>query len=592
MIKLFRVNHCSIKAKLFIIYLFCVLVPLIATNIVMLEGVKRSALSEQAIDMNHIMERIKYNMTSDLSGSISGVSHLYIDKNLNEFLNRHYESNAEYYDYFSRLLQNNMIRYYYNSERVYRISIYADNSTLTNGGNFGRIDNIEDTEWYQGFKESGESTYLTAYYNEIENYLITANPRTISLIKKLNYLGDNEIEKIIKVDLDYMTMLRKVLNEKSNATIYVCNEDKVLFSNQINENLKKDFMSKEKIDLDTVKFESSFNMVNEIWQIYIIPEKIHIWEQYMGSGKRIWGLVIINLVIPTIIISCISRSFTERIKVIEAYLDKVKREQFEVIEDESGKDEIGNLIRSYNLMVIKIKNLIEVVFKRNAEAQTLQLAKKEAELKALQSQVNPHFMFNTLESIRMRSLIKGEAETADIIGELSLILRKSLAWNSEYIEVSEEIIFVKRYLHLQKYRFGDKLSFYFFVMPDCEEIKIPKFCILTFVENACVHGLEGIAEAGSVTVTVTRVDEKLCFEISDSGCGIAADKLAQLRQSFTTLEIEDLSKSKSTGIMNTLIRLKLLCEGEVTFEIESEIGRGTDIILELPLNQTRLKEDE
>ena len=199
--------------------------------------------------------------------------------------------------------------------------------------------------------------------------------------------------------------------------------------------------------------------------------------------------------------------------LIDSYMVKVEKEQFELIDISEGEDEIGKLIKRFNLMVSRIKELIEVVFKGQAEKQALELAKKNAELKAVQSQVNPHFLFNTLESIRMRSLIKNENETANIIGELAVLFRKSMTWGDDYITVEKELGFIDNYIHIQRYRFGDKIKYYHYVMDECKKCLVPKLSISTFIENACIHGIETTEKEGVISLTITKDNEYLRRDI-------------------------------------------------------------------------------
>lgn len=575
-------KNCKIKHKLLIIYVFCVCIPMLVTDSIIVYSIRRNALEQQAITMHNMIERITYNIKSKIDGCSAIANSLYLDQIINKFLSTNHASNLDYYESYKQLIQNNVLKYYYNSQRINNIMLYADNPTITNGGNFWRIEDIKETEWYKAFKESKQDMLLVTYYNN-ENKFTSRMRRTISFIRKLNYNGLRDVEKLVKIDLEYTGILNDLLNEKIDGEIYICNDDYILFSNKTSENSLKEFVPRDELNIEGLFYEEVFSAGTDHWTIYIVPAEVEIGPMLQASKEMIWLLLMVNLLLPTIIISLVSKSFAGRIKIIEKYLDKVKREEFEVITETSGRDEIGTLIKSYNLMVIKIKDLIEVVLKKNAEKQTLELAKKEAELKALQSQVNPHFMFNTLESIRMRSLLKDENETAEVIGQLAIILRKSLSWKYDNISIEEEMNFVQQYANIQKYRFGDKLNFGFYIMPGCEPIKIPKLSILTFVENACVHGIEEISERGNIFVTISKDEENLYIEISDSGCGMSEETLRELRSRLESLDINKLNEAKSTGMLNALIRMNLFSEGKFQFQIESELGQGTDISLQLPM---------
>ena len=584
------INNLKIRNKLAIIYVFCVLIPVIVTNWVVLSAIKSNVRNQEAIRMQNVMDRIKYNIQSEVEGCISIASNLCTDKVINQFLIRDYTSNLEYFSDYKTTLQNNVLRYYYNSQKINQIILYTDNATIINGGSFWRIDTILGTEWYKEFVHSGKDIYLATYYDEKKKYLgIQSAPRTISLIQKLDYFDTGVMEKFVKIDLQYTAIKNEILNEKIDGDIYICNKEYVLFSNQIAENERKAFLPQSELDINQATYQDNFRVASDEWTIYIMPMKIGIGKMIKESEQMVWYLIMINLLLPTIIITLISKSFSGRIKLMELYFEKVKQEEFQLIEGSVGEDEIGDLIKSYNVMVLKIKELIEVVFKKNAEKQASELSRKGAELKALQSQVNPHFMFNTLESIRMRSLLKEENETADVIEALSQILRKSLSWNNDYICIEEEIVFVQQYANIQKYRFGDKISFSFYVMEGCEKIKIPKLSILTFVENACIHGIEGISKSGIISVAITKDEENVFIEISDSGCGMSEGKLRLLREVLKDPNINKLSECKSTGMLNALIRMNLYCENTLVFDIDSELGQGTDIMIQMPLGKIEIE---
>ena len=584
------INNLKIRNKLAIIYVFCVLIPVIATNWVIIFAIKSNALNQEAINMQNVMERIKYNIQSEVEGCSSIASNLYTDKVINQFLVRDYTSNLDYFNDYKKTIQNNVLRYYYNSQKINQIILYADNTTITNGGSFWRVDTVVGDEWYKELKRSGKDIYLATYYDEKKKYLgIQSAPRTISLIKNLDYFGTGSMEKFVKIDLQYTAIQNEILNEKIDGDIYICNKAYVLFSNQIAENERKAFLSTSEIDISQAIYQNTFKVALDEWTIYIVPTKRGTGEMIRDSEHMVWYLILINLLLPTIIITLISKSFSGRIKLMELYFEKVKQEEFELIEGNVGEDEIGELIKSYNVMILKIKELIEVVFKKSAEKQASELSRKDAELKALQSQVNPHFMFNTLESIRMRSLLKEENETADVIEALSQILRKSLSWNNDYIYIEEEIIFVQQYANIQKYRFGDKISFSFYVMEGCKKIKVPKLSILTFVENACIHGIEGISKSGVISVAITKDEENMFIEISDSGCGIPEKKLQILREILKEPNMNKLSECKSTGMLNALIRMNLYCGSSLIFDIDSEVGQGTDIIIQIPLERIEIE---
>lgn len=172
----------------------------------------------------------------------------------------------------------------------------------------------------------------------------------------------------------------------------------------------------------------------------------------------------------------------------------MKTQQFQTIMHGESRDEIGQLTLEFNSMIMQIKALINDVYLTEIQKKSLELERK-AQLNALQSQINPHFLFNALETIRMRSLLKQENETAKIIQSMAMILRSSLTWNKEWVSVEEELGFILCFLDIQKYRFEDKLSYHIDVQPEAYACVVPKMVFLPFVENASIHGIEPLKKA-------------------------------------------------------------------------------------------------
>lgn len=581
-------NDYSIRSKLLLIYLICVLVPMIVTNSIFYITIRNSEEKEQRINMEHSIDRVKYNLGAVFDDCVLVSDHLYRDLTLNEFITKRYDNLLTYYDRYIYLLQNNVIKYYYRSQHVYQVTIFTDNNTISDSDNFIKLTpQIRNSEWYKQFKDNKEAMIISVFYDKDKKYSINNMARTISIIRKLDNF-DKTHENILRIDIDYNIILNDIFNEKMEDNLYICNKDFVLFSNQKSGVGADEFDSINSINEENVKLSDfyKFKALNEKWNIIITEKDVNPFSKITEKKELFIGLVILNLLLPTIIIALISHSIGNRITLLNIYLRKVENEEFSTIDEYGyGQDEIGKLIRSYNLMVLRIKELIEVVFKRDAEKQRLELAKKQAELKALQSQVNPHFMFNTLESIRMRSLIKGESETAEIIENLSALLRKTINWGEDYITIEDEMLFVENYLQIQKYRFGEKLTFSFYVMGDCKGIRIPKLSILSFVENACVHGIEEVSHNASINVSIFKYDSRLFIEISDTGSGMEEDQLNLIRDKLRNAEIDMLNNSKSTGVLNTYMRLQMYCNNNMQFEIDSKPKEGTDVTIQIFLDE-------
>lgn len=580
----------SLKTKLYLLFIFCVLIPVLATNAVFYQSIKGQIEAKEQSRINEMQQRIRFNLRNSLDNSLYVSNFLYTDTTLNRFMESTYLNQEDYYlAYYDMLGGNNLVRYYYSYQQVNQVTFYVDNETFVNGGNFIKLnDEIRSSEWYQALMNSDNHMMIYSYFDKQQAEMSQSQGgRKVSIIRKLNYFGKQKVEKVLKVDLDYAFINKSLKNEGAGGKIYIVSNDRIIFSNDTRMNeARKPYNLMSSIGMDTEQSIESMPIVSEDWQIILRGEKLDFLSEIMDSKFNLMLLIILNLLVPTLLIWLISRSLVHRVDRIAKHLDQVKQEKFEVITGPVGKDEIGSLTHSYNMMVLKIKNLIEIVFKGQVERQALELSKKQAELKALQSQVNPHFMFNTLETIRMRSLIKEEHETSDIIQKLALLMRQTINWGNDLVTIQDEITFVESYLVIQQYRFGEKLQFVIDVAEtDILKMKIPKLTVLTFVENACIHGIEGSMNDGVVEVSFHKQNDQLHIMIRDTGVGMEEDKLVLLRNLMLDPSLERLSELSSIGFMNAYIRLRMYFDDSIQVNITSERYKGTTIMIQIPLIQ-------
>ena len=185
----------------------------------------------------------------------------------------------------------------------------------------------------------------------------------------------------------------------------------------------------------------------------------------------------------------------------------------------------------------------------------------------------------------MHSILKQEYETADMVEKLAVMERQNVDWGNDKVEIKKEMEFVEAYLGLQKYRFGDRLSYQLDMEEECAKLRIPKLTIVTFVENACVHGIENKVAPGWIFVRIYREEESLCIEIEDTGEGMGEEMLSCIRQKMQDVSIDEMQKNGRVGILNACLRLKMMVDENAEFLIESEKGAGTMIQIRLSYNK-------
>lgn len=348
---------------------------------------------------------------------------------------------------------------------------------------------------------------------------------------------------MLQIEFDYNSMMRMLRRMKFDNEVLICQGDAIVLSNGPFSGVGKKF------DMISVQqkmgYKQTITLHGAKLDIYVLKADNRVRSKIVRFLPILGFLVIINVVLPMGFVLLLNHSFTKRIRGLSKVFQSVNGEHLVQMAHEDGRDEIGSMIRNYNRMVKRTNELIQTVYKNKIKEQEILVGRKNAELLALQSQINPHFLFNALESIRMRSLLKEENETADMVEKLAIMQRQYVDWGNDSVEIEQELEFVKAYLSLQKYRFGDRLNYNLEIDPECAQIRIPKLTIVTFVENACVHGIESKASPGWIFVRAYKREEQLYIEIEDTGSGIEEQKLYQMQHDMQNADIEMLKTRKA-----------------------------------------------
>jgi len=236
----------------------------------------------------------------------------------------------------------------------------------------------------------------------------------------------------------------------------------------------------------------------------------------------------------------------------------------------TSDDEIGQLGERYNQMADKIMNLIERVYK-------MEIAQKQAEIEFLRMQINPHFLYNTLDTISWMARSEGNENIAQITTALGDLLRSTIKQDG-YITVAQELDSIRNYLFIQKFLFGEKIKIEYAIDERVLNYVIPNFLLQPIVENAIYHGIEPKMEAGFLKIASYIKDEKLYFVISDDGIGMTKKQVENIYN-----ECKRLQSKNCIGIKNVYRRLYNYYGEESTLEIQSRVNVGTTVSIAIPL---------
>lgn len=322
----------------------------------------------------------------------------------------------------------------------------------------------------------------------------------------------------------------------------------------------------------------------------VCAECVHIlmaYVLYSAVGNDVL-LVLLGVAVQAVILAVILVWVVHPLKAFEDTLEYFASEEQTETEFENVRETIP--------YIREIKILVDKYSSRKTRRNSAEIFDKQTELTALQSQINPHFLYNTLESIRGQALMDDNAEIAGMVEALSSFFRYSISRKGKLVTLRDELANINNYMLIQRYRFNNRFSLEVIVDEEDEEAYdylIPKLIIQPVVENAIYHGLEEKLEGGQVIIEVIVTEKNLILTISDNGSGIdgmTLDKLnRRIHSQSMRVEDEDSQKQRNTGIAlpNIHKRIQLLFGEEYGVNVYSTVGQGTDVEITIPAKDER-----
>ncbi|WP_053982677.1 sensor histidine kinase [Niameybacter massiliensis] len=306
-------------------------------------------------------------------------------------------------------------------------------------------------------------------------------------------------------------------------------------------------------------------------------------EEIRALSRFMFMLCISTLPIFLLVANKLYKELIYPVYLLSDKMQQIEKGEMGVQIKGDYQDEIGYVYSSFNRMSKQIQYLVNCVYRE-------QIILKSSELKALQSQINPHFLYNTLEMINWKARMSGNDDIAQMIEALSGIMEVNIdRRDSHYLTLQEEIEYLKNYIFLIQKRFGERIQFETKVPEHLLDYNIPRLVLQPLIENAISHGIEPVGE-GIISIEVVDNEEELTIFIKDTGAGIEATRLAYLQHElnnsqkvFIESESEEKGKGRNhIGVINVQKRIKLLYGEGYGINIESEEGKGTAIIMKLP----------
>lgn len=452
---------------------------------------------------------------------------------------------------------------------------------------------IHTQEWYMNALNGTASSYLSS--SHVQHIISGERPWVITLSRgirnKISGTG-NEKEGVFFIDLNY-SAISELCNQsmvENQGYAFILDADGNIVYHPQQQQLYNELQTENislimGTDFDTVlsgkgSGEKLYSISRSEKTGWTVVDCVRVEELLRKSNKAqsLYVLVAMGLIVVALFFSrFISRSITQPIQQLCDSMERVQEGDFSVSDIVvDSVNEIGSLTRSFNVMTHRIQELME----QNIREQE---AKRKSELKALQSQINPHFLYNTLDSIIWMAEGKKNEEVVLMTAALARLLRQSISNEDEVVSIGQEVEYARGYLTIQKMRYKDKMEFQIDVDPSILHIPLIKLVLQPVIENAIYHGLKYKESKGLLQVKGFLKNGNAVIQVIDNGVGMDSETLAHIYDKHKVNY-----QSNGVGVYNVQKRLQLYYGNEYGITYESEKGRGTTATVTIPGRQEGL----
>jgi len=438
-------------------------------------------------------------------------------------------------------------------------------------------------------KSSGQPLWLRTNIQEIEILSGKFRKNYFSLARKIVDFNTLEEYGYLIMDLEEVLLEQAYssLADDEDVEVFICDDQGNIISHtdksKIGSTIKFKPYAKQvlndhnghsyvqyKAETDQVAIYSTIGANG--WKIIKNVPTAHLYEeisriqQYFVLGGIIYGLVIILYIL------FFSIRYTEPMMKMMSVIKKVEQGDLTVRTEVHSNDEVGQLGHSLNNMIGEMQVLIDKLIREEQE-------KKEVELEALHAQINPHFLYNTLNTIKWMAKIQGNHGVSKAITALVKLLRISTNLGREMISLKEEIDYVMNYIVIQKLRFSKSMNITYDIDENCLDMSVPKLILQPIVENSIIYGMEDELSELNIQLKAYIKENSLFVEVHDDGPGIEEEVLKSI-----FMNTSDKSRFSKVGLNNVNQRIKLYCGNDYGLKIDTKLGIGTIVIVSLPIN--------
>ena len=599
-----KIKNLGLVWKLTSIISIFLLITTAFICVIYIQTFKRKFSEEAEEKLRISLNSMQNNIDESLDDADSFLDQLLYGREFPYFMDQNNILSDNEMRYYISNLDKDLVstRYLYNN-KYSDIGIYSSNQQISEQQYEWQfyLNDLEEKPYYTEIIAHINVDYNQSIYGSVRDRgLISSTLNTESLsmgdsgirilpiYRLVKMKGSTELVGVVEVDVDVVRLAdREDLAAENNdvGILLLDNKYHVLFdtmslSEEEQQNtavaIDKEGLSDVMLKGETYLITSNVCPRTGLVSAALVS-KGEIMSNIMTQVARIILISVIGWVMMVIVIFWFVKRTLKRLVVLDQMMGRVGEGDFAVeISKDRDDDEITRITQSFNKMASRLNDVMEEKVK-NEQAQ------KEAELRALQAQINPHFLYNTLENMRMQCEIDEYYTISKSLSALGNLFRYSIRWGSNEAIFQLEWENLKDYLDIMKMRFDEDVEYDLYCEPDLEEIVVPKLMLQPLVENCFNHGFKDKLPPWKLTVKAVKRDERLCITISDNGVGVNSERLNRLRVCLAENKPfrNDIQKKNSIGVTNVKQRIDMICKQGSAVLVESTLGQGTSIKIEI-----------
>lgn len=567
--------NSTLLQKLLLMFLTVTITPLIFITVFFYDRTEQRLLELTYENMSSSNQQISSNVNAHLDSLRQISSMIYTDETLQAYLTQHYTSDfsiLEAYRYIDGLLYSLLTA----NNNIASINLYVDNHSLPEDGLF--LKHITLDHLPIEYLNQLQQTYGN---NIFSNVIQDKNEKNVIYLGRiLNFNAQSQFYGMVTIGLQEELLYKLIEKEEQNKDVYLLNEQNQIISASDKSLLNLSFSdaigpelsgNQEVVTINGHPHLLVYNSMNHGWKTVSLTPIDDIMHSSRTTAMQIVVIALFGLVLSVIMIIVIAKYLSRRLRKLNRQAAQVEQGNFTLLLTDSSKDEIGQLSAAFNRMSSRLKDLIDKLYVK-------EIAKRDAELYALQSQINPHFLYNTLSGISSLAIQNNDMEVSKIVNHLAKFYQTSLNMGHQYITLEKEIALTKHYLAIQHMRFDDSFVERWEVDDSLSTSETLKLLLQPFVENAINHAIYDEDQCLDIAIRVYRSMHHgapaILLEVEDDGCGMSSEQVEVLLS----------TESKAGyGIKNVHERVQLAYGPHYGVTIQSQAGVGTKITITLPL---------